>query len=108
MLHQISSHGLIDLEINAVGDTHIDDHHVRPIVRDQVESRAPIRGFADDFDPVLLGQPRVQGLAHHRVIFHQKNFHRKCSPFSAKMSGSVIRQRVPSPIVDSMCKRPWL
>jgi imidazoleglycerol-phosphate dehydratase len=27
MLHQISSHGLIDLEIAATGDTHIDDHH---------------------------------------------------------------------------------
>ena len=27
MLHQISSHGLIDLEIIARGDTHIDDHH---------------------------------------------------------------------------------
>ena len=27
MLHQISSHGLIDLYIQAVGDTHIDDHH---------------------------------------------------------------------------------
>ncbi|BEV35576.1 imidazoleglycerol-phosphate dehydratase HisB [Synechococcus sp. M16CYN] len=27
MLHQISSHGLIDLVVNAVGDTHIDDHH---------------------------------------------------------------------------------
>ncbi len=27
MLHQISSHGLIDLEITASGDTHIDDHH---------------------------------------------------------------------------------
>ena len=27
MLHQISSHGLLDLEIKAVGDTHIDDHH---------------------------------------------------------------------------------
>jgi imidazoleglycerol-phosphate dehydratase len=27
MLHQISSHGLIDLEIQASGDTHIDDHH---------------------------------------------------------------------------------
>ena len=27
MLNQISSHGLIDLEINAAGDTHIDDHH---------------------------------------------------------------------------------
>ena len=27
MLHQISNHGLIDLEINANGDTHIDDHH---------------------------------------------------------------------------------
>jgi imidazoleglycerol-phosphate dehydratase len=27
MLHQISSHGLIDLEIQARGDTHIDDHH---------------------------------------------------------------------------------
>ena len=27
MLHQISSHGLIDLEIKAKGDTHIDDHH---------------------------------------------------------------------------------
>ena len=27
MLHQISSHGLLDLEIAATGDTHIDDHH---------------------------------------------------------------------------------
>lgn len=27
MLHQISSHGLIDLEIEAKGDWHIDDHH---------------------------------------------------------------------------------
>ena len=27
MLHQISSHGLIDLEIQAKGDIHIDDHH---------------------------------------------------------------------------------
>ena len=27
MLHQISSHGLLDLEINANGDIHIDDHH---------------------------------------------------------------------------------
>ena len=27
MLHQIASHGLIDLEVTASGDTHIDDHH---------------------------------------------------------------------------------
>ncbi len=27
MLHQLSSHGLIDLEVIAKGDTHIDDHH---------------------------------------------------------------------------------
>ncbi len=27
MLQQISSHGLLDLEIKAKGDTHIDDHH---------------------------------------------------------------------------------
>ena len=27
MLHQISSHGLLDLDIQAEGDTHIDDHH---------------------------------------------------------------------------------
>ncbi len=27
MLQQIASHGLIDLEIKAKGDTHIDDHH---------------------------------------------------------------------------------
>ncbi len=27
MLHQLSSHGLIDLEVHAKGDTHIDDHH---------------------------------------------------------------------------------
>lgn len=27
MLHQISSHGLIDLDIQATGDLHIDDHH---------------------------------------------------------------------------------
>ena len=27
MLHQLASHGLVDLEISAKGDTHIDDHH---------------------------------------------------------------------------------
>jgi imidazoleglycerol-phosphate dehydratase len=27
MLHQICSHGLIDLDVQAVGDLHIDDHH---------------------------------------------------------------------------------
>ncbi|MEC4812112.1 MAG: imidazoleglycerol-phosphate dehydratase HisB [Scytonema sp. PMC 1069.18] len=27
MLHQIASHGLIDLEVRAKGDLHIDDHH---------------------------------------------------------------------------------
>ncbi|MCF6346128.1 MAG: imidazoleglycerol-phosphate dehydratase HisB [Thiomicrorhabdus sp.] len=27
MLHQIARHGMIDLTINADGDTHIDDHH---------------------------------------------------------------------------------
>ena len=27
MLNQISSHGLFDLKIRAIGDTHIDDHH---------------------------------------------------------------------------------
>ncbi|MFL0783590.1 MAG: imidazoleglycerol-phosphate dehydratase HisB [Prochlorococcus sp.] len=27
MLHQLSSHGLLDLEITASGDIHIDDHH---------------------------------------------------------------------------------
>lgn len=27
MLHQLASHGLLDLEICARGDTHIDDHH---------------------------------------------------------------------------------
>jgi len=27
MLNQLSSHGLLDLEITANGDTHIDDHH---------------------------------------------------------------------------------
>ncbi|GAB2714903.1 imidazoleglycerol-phosphate dehydratase HisB [Halomonas garicola] len=27
MLDQIARHGLIDLDINATGDTHIDDHH---------------------------------------------------------------------------------
>ena len=27
MLHQLASHGLLDIEIKAKGDTHIDDHH---------------------------------------------------------------------------------
>jgi len=29
MLHQMSSHGLIDLELSATGDTHIDDLHTK-------------------------------------------------------------------------------
>ena len=41
MLHQISSHGLIDLEINAVGDTHICLLYTSPSPRDRQKSRMP-------------------------------------------------------------------
>ena len=47
MLHQISSHGLFDLKIKAIGDTHIDDHHTNcllytsPSPRDRTRYRMP-------------------------------------------------------------------
>ena len=44
MLHQISSHGLFDLKIKAIGDTHIDDHcllYTSPSPRDPKSSRMP-------------------------------------------------------------------
>ena len=34
MLYQISSHGLFDLKMKAIGDTHIDDHHTNEDVGD--------------------------------------------------------------------------
>ena len=47
MLDQIARHGLIDLDIQAAGDTHIDDHHTvcllytSPSPRDRQKSRMP-------------------------------------------------------------------
>ena len=55
MLHQISSHGLIDLEINAVGDTHIDDHHTNEDV-----------GIADGID-LQIDQAMAADLVKHVI-----------------------------------------
>jgi imidazoleglycerol-phosphate dehydratase len=50
MLHQLASHGLLDLEVSAEGDTHIDDHHTNEDVG------------------IALGQALAQALADRRGI----------------------------------------
>ena len=50
MLHQLASHGLLDLEISATGDTHIDDHHTNEDVG------------------IAVGQALAQALADRRGI----------------------------------------
>ena len=50
MLHQLSSHGLLDLEITAKGDTHIDDHHTNEDVG------------------IALGQALAQALGDRRGV----------------------------------------
>ncbi len=56
MLHQIASHGLIDLEIQATGDTHIDDHHTNEDVG------------------IAFGQALAQALADRRGIHRFGHF----------------------------------
>jgi imidazoleglycerol-phosphate dehydratase len=50
MLHQLASHGLLDLEVSAEGDTHIDDHHTNEDVG------------------IAVGQALAQALADRRGI----------------------------------------
>ncbi|AKG24063.1 imidazoleglycerol-phosphate dehydratase HisB [Calothrix sp. 336/3] len=56
MLHQISSHGLIDLDIQATGDLHIDDHHTNEDVG------------------ITLGQALYQALGDKKGIVRFGNF----------------------------------
>ena len=56
MLHQLASHGLIDLEISAKGDTHIDDHHTNEDVG------------------IAVGQALAQALADRRGIHRFGHF----------------------------------
>jgi imidazoleglycerol-phosphate dehydratase len=56
MLHQISSHGLIDLDITAKGDIHIDDHHTNEDVG------------------ITLGQALNQALDERKGIVRFGNF----------------------------------
>ncbi|KGG16646.1 MULTISPECIES: imidazoleglycerol-phosphate dehydratase HisB [unclassified Prochlorococcus] len=56
MLHQLSSHGLIDLEVIAKGDTHIDDHHTNEDVG------------------IALGQAISKALGNRRGIYRFGNF----------------------------------
>ncbi|MFM7464333.1 MAG: imidazoleglycerol-phosphate dehydratase HisB [Cyanobium sp.] len=56
MLHQLSSHGLVDLEISATGDTHIDDHHTNEDVG------------------IALGQALAQALGDRRGIHRFGHF----------------------------------
>ncbi|WP_026731230.1 imidazoleglycerol-phosphate dehydratase HisB [Fischerella sp. PCC 9605] len=56
MLHQIASHGLIDLDIQATGDLHIDDHHTNEDVA------------------ITLGQAISQALGDRKGIVRFGNF----------------------------------
>ena len=56
MLDQIARHGLIDLEISAKGDTHIDDHHTNEDVG------------------IAVGQALAQALADRRGIHRFGHF----------------------------------
>ncbi|MBD2663957.1 imidazoleglycerol-phosphate dehydratase HisB [Richelia sinica] len=56
MLHQIASHGLIDLEVQAKGDWEIDDHHTNEDVG------------------ITLGQALFQALGHKKGIVRFGNF----------------------------------
>jgi imidazoleglycerol-phosphate dehydratase len=56
MLHQIASHGLIDLEVNAVGDWEIDDHHTNEDVG------------------ITLGQALAQALSDRKGIVRFGHF----------------------------------
>ena len=56
MLHQISSHGLVDLDVSAVGDTHIDDHHTNEDVG------------------IAIGQALAQALGDRRGIHRFGHF----------------------------------
>jgi imidazoleglycerol-phosphate dehydratase len=56
MLHQISSHGLIDLDVRATGDLHIDDHHTNEDVG------------------ITLGQALDQALGDRKGIVRFGNF----------------------------------
>ncbi|TGG90107.1 MAG: imidazoleglycerol-phosphate dehydratase HisB [Aphanocapsa feldmannii 277cV] len=56
MLHQLASHGLIDLEVRARGDTHIDDHHSNEDVG------------------IALGQALAQALGDRRGIHRFGHF----------------------------------
>lgn len=56
MIHQLSSHGLLDLQITAKGDTHIDDHHTNEDVG------------------IALGQALAQALGHRRGIVRFGHF----------------------------------
>ena len=56
MLNQLSSHGLIDLDIEAKGDVHIDDHHTNEDVG------------------IALGQSLSQALSDRRGIYRFGHF----------------------------------
>lgn len=56
MLQQISSHGLIDLDVSATGDLHIDDHHTNEDVG------------------ITLGQALHQALGDRKGIYRFGNF----------------------------------
>ena len=58
MLEQIARHGLIDIEIDAEGDTHIDDHHT-------VEDIGITLGQA--FKQALVDKKGIQGYGHAYV-----------------------------------------
>ncbi len=56
MLHQIASHGLIDLDVRAIGDWEIDDHHTNEDVG------------------ITLGQALSQALGNRKGIIRFGNF----------------------------------
>lgn len=67
MLDQIARHGLIDLEVNANGDTHIDDHHtvedvgitLGQAIREAVGDKKGIQRYGHAYVPLDEALSRV-------------------------------------------------
>ena len=73
-LRKLLAQHLCDIQTVHARHVYVHQHHVRQQLASQTQGLIPIRGFTDDFQPLLTREAGLKPFTHNRVVVGNQYF----------------------------------